>query len=116
MALTKAEAIARFKAFIDENMDHNFIEATIVRKIIKAAASAGTPFVQVFDTEEWVDVDGEREILEQVFNLDECWLYTADRDWVRIVLGNEWDCIVDYNVSFEETLAPVNTWIERHMR
>lgn len=116
MTMTEEEAKERFRKFIDEAMDHLFIEATIVKKLIRAFDEAGTPFVKVDDTEERVDVNGERAILEQVFNLDECWLITASGSWVRVVLGNEWDCLVDYTTDIEETIAPVNAWIERHMR
>lgn len=103
-----------FRVFIDQNMAHNYIEAKIVKKVIKALADAGNPIVQVDDREEVTDVATKREILEQVFNLDECFLITQSGGWVRIVLGNEWDALVDYTTSLEDTLKPVNAWIDKH--
>lgn len=116
MTTTEEDRKARFAKFIDDNMEHLFVESTIVKRLIKAFADAGNPFVKVDDGEEITEVNGEREILEQVFNLDECWLLTASGSWVRVVLGNEWDCLVDYTLDVEEIITPVNEWIERHQR
>ncbi len=103
-----------FRVFIDQNMAHNYIEAKIVKKVIKAFADAGNPIVKVDDTEEVVPVSTKREILEQVFNLDECFLLPKNGGYIRIVLGNEWDALVDYTLNIEDTLKPVNDWISKH--
>lgn len=116
MTMSKEDREARFARFIDENMEHNHIEADVVKRIIAAFADAGNPIVGVDDREEVTPVNGEREILEQVFNLDECWLFPEGGGWVRIVLGNEWDCVVDYTTSLDDTLATVNEYIDRHQR
>jgi len=104
-----------FEEFIKANMKHNPVEAKIVRKIIRAFKAAGNPIVEVFDGEEHNKVDGsEWSIFEWVFNLDEAYLIPQSGGWVRIVLGNEWDALVDYTLSHEDTLKPVNDWIEKH--
>lgn len=109
-----SEKLDRLDAFIKECMEHNHIEAKIVRKIIRALKAAGNPVVSVFDFEEDVPVRTEREIFREVFNLDESYLRTKSGAYIWIVLGNEWDCIIDYNVSLEDTLKPINEWIEKH--
>ena len=103
-----------FKVFIDENMAHNYIESKVLRKIVKTFKDAGNPIVAINDTEEVVEVTTLRSIQEVVFNLDECYLITQSRDWIRFILGNEWDVICDYTLGIEDTLKPVNEWIEKH--
>lgn len=102
-----------FTKFIDEGIASCPTEAKILRKIIRALKKAGTPVVSVFDGAEYVDVETERQVFEQVFNLDESFLYTADGSWVRFTMGNEQDCITDYTTDLEDRLSLVNEWIER---
>jgi hypothetical protein len=104
-----------FDLFIKESIAANPVEAKIVRKIVKALKNNGTPVVEIDDGEELVPVNGIKEVLDVVFNLDECYLYTEGGSWVRIVLGNEWDCLVDYTLDIEDALRPVNEYIEAHM-
>lgn len=109
-------ALARFKKFIDDAIDAHFVEATIVKRLIKTLKAAGNPIVKVDDREEATDVKSKRDILEQVFNLDECFLITKSGGYIFFVMGNEWDCIADYNVGLEADIQPVLTFIDRHMR
>lgn len=101
-----------FQQFIADNIKANPAEATIVRKVVRALKAAGTPVVNVWDGEENNPVRTEKDVLEQVFNLDQAWLKTADGAWVFIVLGNEWDALTDYSVSLEAALKPVNEYLE----
>lgn len=103
-----------FAEFIDSNMAHNYIEAKILNRLIKAFKAAGDPIVNVWDGEEENPVSTSREIQEQVFNLDECHLYTQSGGWVFFVNGNEWDALSDYTTDLEPILAPVNEWIDKH--
>jgi len=87
-------------------------EATTVRKVWKALKDAGNPVVRVWDGEESIPVTTRDECLEAVFGVDQAWLYTATDQMVFIVLGNEWDALSDYSVSLEDTLAPVNEYLQ----
>ena len=103
-----------FQEFINRQIAKNPIEARIVRKIVKALKDAGNPVVSVWDGEEDNPVTTKRDVLEQVFNLDQAHLYTKDGGWVFVVMGNEWDVLSDYTVSLEEALKPVNDYIMAH--
>ncbi|UDL15842.1 hypothetical protein QEH42_gp116 [Microbacterium phage Pumpernickel] len=105
---------AWFQAFIDQNMAHNYVEAKVVKKIVKAFIKAGNPIAKIDDGEDVTDVRTLRDVQEVVFNLDECFLLPKNGGWIRIVLGNDWDCLVDYTVSLEDTLKPINDWINKH--
>lgn len=83
------------------------IEARIVRKVIKALKDAGNPVVQVYDTEEYVDVATKDEILNEVFNLDEAYLITESGGWVRLIMGQDWDTICDYTMSLAPVIDPI---------
>lgn len=87
------------------------IEARIVRKVIKALKDAGNPVVQVYDTEEYVDVKTKDEILNEVFNLDEAYLITESGGWVRLTMGQDWDTVCDYTMSLDEVLEPVMQYV-----
>ena len=100
------------KTFIDKAIEQNPIEAKIVRKIVRALKASGNPIVSVWDGEQDNPVKTERDILEQVFNLDMAHLYTESGAWVLVVMGNEWDVISDYNLSLEAALKPVSDYIE----
>jgi hypothetical protein len=104
----------QFQKFIDDAMKALPAETRMVNKVYESLKKAGKPIVKVWDTEEWTQVSTLRELQEIVFNLDECFLYTADNSWVRIVLGNEWDCVVDYTVDLEEALEPVNSLYDKN--
>lgn len=103
----------QFKAFIDRQIAGSPAEAKIVRKIVRTLKAAGKPIVEVFDGGEYVPVRTERDVMEQAFNLDECFLYTDSGSWVRITMGNEWDAVSDYTLGIERDLAPVFAWIEK---
>lgn len=101
-----------FAQFIKDAIANSPAEATIVRKVWKALKDAGNPVVSVWDGVESTPVATRQELLEQVFNLDQAWLYTKSGAFVFIVMGNEWDALADYNVSLEEALAPVNAYLQ----
>lgn len=101
-----------FAAFIDRGIANNPIEADILTRTVEALAAAGTPVTSVYDTDEDVPVTDLRSIQEQVFNLDEAYLRTANGSWVRFIMGNEEDVICDYTVDLEAALQPVNDYIE----
>jgi hypothetical protein len=92
------------------------IEARILRKIIKTMRDAGNPIVKVDDREEVINVATTDEIIEAAFAVEEVFLIMKHGGWVRFILGNEWDCLVDYTLSIEDALKPVNDYIERYMR
>lgn len=102
-----------FQEFINNSIDKNPQEATMLRKIIRSLKAAGTPIVSVWDGGESHPVRTERDIFEWVFNLDECHLYTESGSWVFFVMGNEWDCLVDHTVDLEDALKPVQDFWER---
>lgn len=87
------------------------IEARIVRKVVKALKDAGDPVVQVYDTEEYVDVKTKDEVLNEVFNLDEAYLITKSGGWVRLIMGQDWDTVCDYTMSLDEALEPVMQYV-----
>jgi hypothetical protein len=91
------------------------ITLRIVNKVIKALNEANNPIVSVFDgvDETKVTPGNKKEIHRLVFNLDECYLYTQSGGWVRLVMENDWDCLVDYTISLEDILKPVNDYIEK---
>lgn len=101
------------RAFIDNQIEKRPIEATIARKVIRALKAAGTPVVSIYDGEEDEDVTTEREMLDIIFNLDECWLHAYKGGFVYLVMGQGYDMIADYNVSLEGPLKPVNDWIDK---
>ena len=97
--------------FIAEQIKARPVEAKITRKVIRALKAAGKPVSHVFDGGEMVAVRTEQDVLTQVFNLDDSYLYTEDGSWVRLIGGNEWDMICDYTLDLEEILEPVSIWI-----
>jgi hypothetical protein len=100
--------------FIKEQIKARPIEAKITRKVVRALKAAGTPVVKTWDGYESEKVETMQDVLEQAFNLDEVYLYTADGSWVRLVMGNEYDLICDYTTDLEDALQPVNDWIEKN--
>lgn len=106
-----------FRAFIEDNMRGNHIEAKVLTKLVKVLNKGGNPITEVWydhTGHEAVKVDGLEAIQNEVFNLDEAFLVTKSGDWVRFILGNEWDVISDYTTDIEGLIEPVNTWIEKH--
>jgi hypothetical protein len=89
-------------------------EYRILSKLWKAFNDAGNPIRFVDDGDEMNPVDNKEEFWYQVLNLDDFFLCTATGQWVRIVMGNEWDALIDYVVSLEGILSPVNDWIDKH--
>lgn len=106
----------RLGRYIADSMDQLHIEAKIVKRIVSALNAAHDPITSVFDGEKHTPVEAGSlaEINRLVFNLDEAYLETASGGWVRIVLGNGFDCLVDYTLNLEEALQPVNDWIDKH--
>jgi hypothetical protein len=105
-----------FQAFINKAIADNPIEAKLVRKVVRALAKAGHPVSSVWDGVETTSVRTERDIMEQVFNLDEAFLQTEDDNWVRLTMGNEWDVITDYTTDLEAALQPVSDYIDKHQQ
>jgi hypothetical protein len=89
-------------------------EQRILSKIWTEFNKAGNPIKFVDDTEEINPVDNREEFFYQVYNLDEFFLLTATGQWVRIVMGNDWDCVVDYVLSLEATMTDINEFVEDH--
>jgi hypothetical protein len=106
----------QLNAFIDRAIEQNPIEHRIIQKIVKALADAGTPVTSVWDGEESNPVETERDIMVQVFNLDQAHLYTKQGAWVFVVMGNEWDVLSDYTLDLEAALQPVNDYIQKYMK
>ncbi|AVJ51044.1 hypothetical protein PBI_PAJAZA_53 [Microbacterium phage Pajaza] len=90
------------------------IEATLVRKVIRALKAAGNPVVKVDDGEELIKTSTEKEILEAAFSVDEARLCTKNGSWVFLTLGEGWDVICDYTVDLEEALSPIYEYISRN--
>ncbi|QDP44111.1 hypothetical protein SEA_MCGALLEON_60 [Microbacterium phage McGalleon] len=103
-----------FQQFIDEAIKSAPVEAKLTRKVYRALRAAGNPVVKVWDTVESTPVKNEREMLEQVFNLDIAYLVTENESWVMLVRGNEWDLISDYTTDAEPDLQSVFDYIEKH--
>jgi hypothetical protein len=87
-------------------------EYKILSRLYTAFNKAGNPIRFVDDGDEMNPVANREEFWYQVLNLDEFYLHTATGQWVRIVMGNEWDAIVDYVISLEETMTPINEFAE----
>jgi hypothetical protein len=100
--------------YIAQALKHHPIEAKIVRKVLKTMRNANNPITAIFDGVEDTRVKTNNEALELIFDLDEAVLLTTDRSWIRIILGNKWDCLVDYTMDLEESLTPVNNYIEKY--
>lgn len=104
----------RLGEYIARAKEQSPIEAKIVHKIWAALRDAGNPIVSVYDGEETTKATTRTEVDRLVFNLDECYLNTKSGGWVRIVMGNEWDCLIDYTVSLEAALQGVNDYIDKY--
>jgi hypothetical protein len=111
-----SDAQTQLDAFIDRAIKQSPIEARIIRKIVKALKEAGNPVVSVWDGEEDNPVKTKRDIMVQVFNLDQAHLYTKEGGYVFVVMGNEWDTLSDYSMSLEDALKPVNDYIMKYMK
>jgi hypothetical protein len=102
-----------FDAFIAENKEHNNKVADVVHRVWVAMKAAGDPIVAVFDSEETTKCETEQDLDRLVFNLDECFLIAESGGWVRIVMENGYDCLVDYTLGLEDALTPVNEYIDK---
>jgi hypothetical protein len=100
--------------FIAEQIAARPVEATIVRKVIRALKAAGDPVVKVNDGYDEVETSTEKGILSEVFNLDEATLITHDGSFVFLTMGEGYDLICDHSVNLEDALKPVSEWIEKH--
>lgn len=100
-------------AYVQRVIDHNDVEARIALRIYNALELAGNPVKYIDYGEGPVDVNSLNEFMQAVFSVDECYIY-ANRGWIRFIIGNEWDCLVDYTLNLEEALAPVDSYIRRH--
>lgn len=112
--LTEVEAKERFQRFIQDGVDRHHVEAEIIKRLYEALEAVDNPIISVFDGDEDNDVSTLWEVYEQVFNLDEAWLYTESGAFVFVVMGEEWDTIADYNISLEEAIKPVNDWVAKN--
>lgn len=110
--------MAELTDWAKRSMEGRPTEATITRKVIKALTDGGYTITHVFDGGERVPVEGKNAILNEVFNLDECYLIAANNSpcaefatsWVRLVMGNEYDIVCDYTTDLEQILQPVSDW------
>ena len=91
------------------------VEATLVRKIVRALKAAGTPVVKGYDGEEFEKLTTEKSVLDFAFNLDEFRLYTADGAWVFVVMGQGAEGLTDYSLDLEDALEPLSDWIDKNM-
>lgn len=102
------------RPFIAEQIAARPIERKIIERIVRALDLAGTPVVSVFDGEERTPAPTAWDVLDQVFNLDEAYLYTSDGGYVFVVMGQEWDTLTDFTLNHEDALASVMAWIDRN--
>lgn len=101
-------------AYVQQVMDHNHIEADIVKRIFEALQNAGNA-VSGFDNGEETEPITDLDSLNQaIFSVEEGYINCEHGGWVRIVLGNGWDCLVDNTISLEAALSPVDSYIRRH--
>lgn len=105
-------ALPYYASHSQAQMHYHPIEAKIVRRVIRALKKAGTPVVAIWDSEEMAYADGERKLMDLIFDLDEAWLMAKGGGWVRITIGNDWDALTDYTLNLEAALAEVNAWID----
>lgn len=115
MAKTNRYSNPALDVFIAERRDAERYtpEYRILSKIWKAFKDAENPIKFVDDGDEMNPVANKEEFWYQVLNLDEFYLVTATGQWVRIVMGNEWDALSDYVLSVDHTLQPINDWIDK---
>jgi DNA-binding transcriptional regulator LsrR (DeoR family) len=93
------------------------IERMVVRKLIRTMKKFGWIAFAVNDGEEVVKCNTEREVIDNVFGVDESWIRFKRGDLKKsamIVLGNDgYDCIADHSVSqlpddnFEEIMDAI---------
>jgi hypothetical protein len=105
---------ARFQRYIQDAVDRHHVEAEIIKRLYEALEAADNPIIMVDDSEEENDVSTLWEVYEQVFNLDEAYLYTESGAYVFVVMGEEWETIADYNISLEVAIKPVNDWVAKN--
>ncbi len=91
------------------------VEATLVRKIVRALKKAGTPVVKGYDGEEWETLTSERSVLEFAFNLDEFRLYTESGSWVFVVMGQGAEGLTDYSIDLEDAMDSLSDWIDKNI-
>lgn len=101
--------------FIAKQIAARPLEATLVRKIVRALKAAGDPIVKIYDGEEFVKVKTEQDVLNEAFNLDGLRLHTASGSWVYLVMGQGVEALADYTIDLEEALEPVSVWIDKKM-
>ena len=99
--------------YINKALENNPIEAEMLKKFYEASEAAGDPVVSVYDGGEDVKVSTLREVYDNVFNLDESYIYTASGSYAYIVMGNEpYELFSDYTVDLEGILSPISEWAE----
>jgi hypothetical protein len=104
--------MSKYTPFIKEAIKSLPREAKIVRRVYRDMRDADYPIVRVWDGVESEPVKNMTELMELVFNLDEAWLMTREREWVRITLGNGWDALTDYTTGLEHIISHTSKWIE----
>lgn len=100
--------------FIAKQIAARPVEATIVRKVIRALKAAGDPVVKTSDGYEEAETSTEKGILSEAFNLDEVTLITESGSWVFLTMGEGYDLVCDHSIDLEDALKPVQDWIEKH--
>ena len=84
-----------------------------IRQTIRALKAAGYSPIEVFDSEETIDVRGatEAEVIEALTATDESWLYvepTTSRSWLFFVLGNDPEEVInDYTMDLDPVIDPL---------
>ena len=81
-------------------------EATMIRSLIRNLKLQGWAPAYVFDGAEQVPVRNETTALDVVFSVDDSTITFrkgAERQGVKIVLGNGEDCIVDWDYKAGDT-------------
>lgn len=84
------------------------LEKKIVRKLIRELKAAGYLPTQVWDSEQYVEVSGERDTIEAVFAVDDSTIHfdggkgkNGHEHGVYLVCGNGCDIISDYHIGDE---------------
>lgn len=104
--------MSKYTPFIKEAIKSLPREAKIARRIYRDMRDAGRPITSVYDGEETCTVSSRTEMMELVFNLDDCYLSTQDGSWIHLVLGEGWDTIVDYTTNLEYVMRGISEWTE----
>lgn len=90
------------------------VELRVVHHFIKAAHKAG----YTMSSDEHKKSMTERELIDAIFDLDECYLSVWKNDtrvgFVELVMGNDgYDVICDYSINLNSLMGPIEEWIAK---